>query len=351
METIDERRDVLVDPVVLDALARAAGPAGLDFDALGEGLIAHATQENSARSIKLPDYFNLLHRLANVSNDETLAMSDRPLMAGAFHYVLQQSSKLSNFEELLQHFAKSFNLLHGGNYNHVIRRADMVIYRIDVDGFPYPFDLSVCERATLLDCILILVHTLFEICVSSAVSQSLIEVRSTYPVSNADAPPYQLQFWPCRVAANKKVFELCYDLSSLNLPVTVHSADLPAENDIYRHIARFINRAGVSSERHLEIEDQIRPLILHQNVSETEVAEALNVSVRTLRRRLQTRGLTFAKIRDHALNGRAKQLLQQNLLVESIAEKLGYADARSFRRAFARWNGETPNDFQQRAPR
>ena len=198
METHAE--NIMVDPVVLPVLARAAASIGVDLETAIEGLTERFRDTEPTDSVSVVNYFKLLHRLANISHDETMAMSSRPLMAGAFHYVLEQACKLSTFEELLHHFARSFNMLHGGTYNHVLYRDDVIVYGIDVNGFPYPFKLSSREKATLLDCILILVHELFEFSVGAKLKSKLCLVRTDNPVRQSAEEFYQLNYWPCKVS-------------------------------------------------------------------------------------------------------------------------------------------------------
>lgn len=69
----------------------------------------------------------------------------------------------------------------------------------------------------------------------------------------------------------------------------------------------------------------------------------MNVSERTLRRRLVAQDASYRGLRDAARYERARDLLiNTELSIAEVAQALGYADARSFRRAFKRWSGELP---------
>ena len=79
-----------------------------------------------------------------------------------------------------------------------------------------------------------------------------------------------------------------------------------------------------------------------------EVASDLNVSARTLNRRLQTENASFRRLKSRALANWAKQYLRQtNHSVEAIAEELGYRDTANFRRAFRRSEGCSPIEYRQ----
>jgi len=82
--------------------------------------------------------------------------------------------------------------------------------------------------------------------------------------------------------------------------------------------------------------------------SQKELASMVNVSDRTLRRRLGRQETTYRTLRDSTLFERARDLLgNSDMTVAQVAELVGYSDARAFRRAFKRWSGVLPNDYRE----
>lgn len=82
--------------------------------------------------------------------------------------------------------------------------------------------------------------------------------------------------------------------------------------------------------------------------SMVEVAEQLGMSERTLRRRLQELGTDYQREIDAVRHHLALQLLENpEVTVEQMAAVLGYSEAVSFRRAFQRWTGKTPQLWRQ----
>jgi AraC-like DNA-binding protein len=80
------------------------------------------------------------------------------------------------------------------------------------------------------------------------------------------------------------------------------------------------------------------------------LARELQTSERSLRRALADSGATYRGLLDEARKNKAIELLTVTRLpVDSIGERLGFANARSFRRAFQRWTGQAPAAFRRRA--
>jgi AraC-like DNA-binding protein len=80
------------------------------------------------------------------------------------------------------------------------------------------------------------------------------------------------------------------------------------------------------------------------------VAKELQTSTRSLRRGLQQMGTSFQKLLDESVRLRAERALRErDAKVEHVATELGFADARSFRRAFKRWTGVSPAGFRRGA--
>lgn len=81
--------------------------------------------------------------------------------------------------------------------------------------------------------------------------------------------------------------------------------------------------------------------------SQQEAAAALNLSVRTLARRLEEEGSGYRALVDDVLCARACALFElPGSTVENVAETLGYSDAANFTRAFRRWSGDSPRAYR-----
>ena len=79
------------------------------------------------------------------------------------------------------------------------------------------------------------------------------------------------------------------------------------------------------------------------------VAARLNLSSRTLNRRLREEGVGFKTLLDEQRCQRACLLLMHSdYNLEQIAEQLGYSDPSNFRRAFKKWTGTTPTSYRKR---
>jgi AraC-like DNA-binding protein len=80
-------------------------------------------------------------------------------------------------------------------------------------------------------------------------------------------------------------------------------------------------------------------------MTETAMARVLNLSQRSLQRKLSERGTTFRQVVDETRKQLAEQYLKDSMLsVSEIAYLLGFAEVSSFSRAFRRWTGQAPRD-------
>jgi len=83
--------------------------------------------------------------------------------------------------------------------------------------------------------------------------------------------------------------------------------------------------------------------------SMAEVAADLGASIRTLRNQLTREGTSYREIIQHIHQSLAEELLAaDDMNVNQIAERLGYADTSSFVAAFKRWKGASPSAYRKR---
>ena len=75
----------------------------------------------------------------------------------------------------------------------------------------------------------------------------------------------------------------------------------------------------------------------------------MDISVRTLQRRLHRHGLTYSALVERVRHEEACRLLQEHgKSIAEIAVRLGYSDPSHFSRAFRRWEGVSPRAHQRR---
>ena len=78
-----------------------------------------------------------------------------------------------------------------------------------------------------------------------------------------------------------------------------------------------------------------------------DIAGDVNMSERTLRRKLREENTSFRSLVDQLRKEMAiKYLRDTNLTVEAISESLGFSDAANFRQAFRRWTKTAPHAFR-----
>ena len=106
-----------------------------------------------------------------------------------------------------------------------------------------------------------------------------------------------------------------------------------------------------------EVEQNVVSLALMKYMEKTDIrhislssaAKALNLSQRTLARRLNEEGVSFKSIFErYKLEQALKMFNGSKANVTTIAYTLGYSDTSSFSRAFRRWTGQSPMESAER---
>ena len=94
------------------------------------------------------------------------------------------------------------------------------------------------------------------------------------------------------------------------------------------------------------ISDAIASQLSQGHVSLGAIARRIGNSKRTVQRRLIQEGTTFRRLLDETRRRIALRSLRENEPSKCIADRVGFAEVRSFHRAFRRWTSSTPGDFR-----
>lgn len=96
------------------------------------------------------------------------------------------------------------------------------------------------------------------------------------------------------------------------------------------------------------LRELLRPYLAEGYPSEHFASELMSTSVRTLTRRLSTRGLTYGKLIDNLRFQVAKDLLHEpDMRMLDIAHSVGFRDQGNFTRMFRRIGGLAPKEFRK----
>jgi AraC-like DNA-binding protein len=139
--------------------------------------------------------------------------------------------------------------------------------------------------------------------------------------------------------------QLVFDASNLELPLTL--ADPVSRQLVYSELERSLEELGGDQD----LLARVRKLVGRAGGGFRlldEVASALHLSTRTLKRRLATQGATYSDLLEEQRRERAMMLLRSpTLSLDEVAEQLGYSDPSNFRRAFRRWTGLSPAAYRR----
>jgi AraC-like DNA-binding protein len=148
---------------------------------------------------------------------------------------------------------------------------------------------------------------------------------------------------PLRFGAEQN--RLIFDSDSIERQLETGNPELARQSDAIssRYLAR-IERFNIVAR----VREVLTQRLRDREPSQEEVAEILNVSARTLQRKLGDSGTTFKEILDETRHALALAYLSVPHSVSETTFLLGFSCTSSFTRAFRRWTGLSPSDWRAR---
>jgi len=271
-------------------------------------------------------------------DDEALGWFSRRLPWGSYGMLVRASLTAPTLGVALQRWCRHHGLL----------TDDIHLQLTSTDGVAH---LELQERRDL--------GVLQEFCVVSMLRNALgvacwltdsrIPLRQTTLrfASPPHATSYGLLFdGPAQFAAS--THSLQFDAGYLSLPVRRDEAALQ----------RMLQRALLLTVRpyrrdRLLVEKVRQTLAEHpqQGRNADDLAQFLNLSVRTLHRQLKEEGASLQQLKDSVRQAQAQDLLlRSHRAIKQIAAQVGFQSEKSFSRAFKAWTGQTPEECRRASP-
>jgi AraC-like DNA-binding protein len=139
---------------------------------------------------------------------------------------------------------------------------------------------------------------------------------------------------------------LVFDSSTMERPLDGGNPELARHNDaIALEYLSQIERDNLQ----WRVREVLTQSLAHGEPSQEDVSELLNMSARTLQRKLADCGITYKEILDETRRALALAYLSAaRHTVSDVTYLLGFSAGSSFTRAFRRWTGQSPSDWRAR---
>ena len=304
------------------------------------GVAEASLAERDAR-VPIGAYVALYNAVARHLDDECFGLFPTPMRAGSFEFLCRSVVGSRDLEEALRRAARFLRLVLPDLAVEIHRAAGSARVEIVEQGRPRHLPDDPC-RVFAFEWLLRLLHGLS--CWLVARSLPLDEVHFPFP-RPAHAADYALIYTE----------HSHFDAARLVAVMNPALLDLPVRRD-EAELAAFLEGApgkiSMLYRRDREVARSVREVLagaLAQAPSLEEIAARLNMSARTLHRRLHEEGTSFRAVRDALRREVALDRLQKTTRsVADIASELGYSEPSAFFRAFQGWTGGAPSTYRKR---
>ena len=266
-------------------------------------------------------------------DDEFMGHSARCVRPGSFAFACELALEGADVADGLARAARFYNLLGAGIETRITATREglevAVLFErpeLDPDHYFSEFWMIIWHRLA---------------CWLAGETISLLAAEFDYPRPDAYFEEFKYLF-PCRHRFGGTIRRIVMDAHALHAPVRRSEAELEAMIAAAPLDIMTIPASDASVAR------QVRQYLTRgPDLTLAELAHETGLSPHKLRRLLREEGTGLATIRENVRRDKAMRMLTNgNATVEAIAETLGYAEARSFTRAFRQWTGRSPSAWR-----
>ncbi|HZX30482.1 MAG TPA: AraC family transcriptional regulator [Rhodocyclaceae bacterium] len=295
---------------------------------------------DSATRIPLPRYAALYNLINRELDDEGFGLFSQPMRVGSFEFLCRSLVGAPHLAEALDRASRFLRVVLPDLAVSLRRTPEAAELHI-AETRPLAATAGDPARVFAFEWLLRLLHGLSCWLVGRGVA--LDSVTFPYP-RPAHADDYAL------------IYTEHYDFGGTELIARFHPnlLDLPIRRD-EADLAAFLEGAPgkltMLYRRDREMVLRVRDIVreaLPGNIEQEAVAARLNLSARTLHRRLADEGSSFRAIKDALRRDLAlSRLAKSDASIADIAAELGYADPSAFYRAFIGWTGINPRQYRE----
>ncbi len=250
----------------------------------------------------------------------------------AFHHVIQACDSIGEALQQIVRFSAVISTVIEIDFLQHKEEVELV-FRVR-EGYPSP-----CHEAMDAVAAITLNSTVANIGLSKE-DVTLIQLPRSLP----DNPELWLKRLDVPVSFGADFLRIGFKANAMNRPVLTASPEIADTNsELLQRYLEGLNQNFVSRAR-----QQLTDLLKVSEGTQEALASALNMSARSLQRRLQSENTSFRHLLDEIRQQQAmSEMKYSQKPITDIALELGFSDSGSFSRAFKRWTGLAPSQYRQ----
>ncbi|MGK8984271.1 AraC family transcriptional regulator ligand-binding domain-containing protein [Pseudomonas aeruginosa] len=288
--------------------------------------------------VSVVDYSRLLRLIIERLDDSFLGFLDRPVPPKAFAVFASQLVACDNAAQAITQLNRFYKLFSDQFYLEVLEQPEHSVIRLhfrQTQSFDYRF-----IQQSLLIVVLRLIHWL----IGKVIQPEA--VHFTFAKNHLHPHLHYLFGGPLHYASPYN--ELHFAHGVLQVPCATTQAQVEV-------MVRDSQRMMLINHRPAPFTHAVRKiLLLHSGrawLSAVEVAASLQLSPNLLWRKLKREQTSFQEIRDALKRDLSLSLLTNDqLTLDDIAARVGFAEASSFHKAFSKWTGFSPSTYRRSKP-
>jgi AraC-like DNA-binding protein len=319
--------------MVRTAVARGAEVSDLLRDA---GLTVDVLEDPDAR-LPAPTVLKLWNALRDRTGDPALQLvAPTALPFGAYRIIDYLVAASTTVGDGVRRFAQYFSLIADSLVLDISEGTDECSVELStIDGGPVP--------PVYVDYVFAALISRMRMRIRPALRVRRVDVRRPEPPITS---PYRDVF-DAPVHFGARTDRLCFSRAEWLSPTD--SGDEALATMLDEHARILSQRAPRATAGFM---GEVRRAIvstLSKGASVQQVARALNLSVRSLQRRLDENETTFRELAEDVRGQLAEgYLANPGVSISEVAVLLGFSEQSAFNRAFRRWTGESPGRWRRR---
>lgn len=297
-------------------------------------------QLEQERSRVLPKQLaSIVQSCWRIGGDEFLGFTAQKVKIGMFSLLAERLIHCKTLEEVFTQTAAFYNIT-GDQLQFTINKTGTQV-AITLNANFKPKSQHSSPNSLLNELLLLVCHRFSSWLVGQVIPLIKVEMQHAKPAHHEE---YRLMY-PCPCSYENNNCALLFNANHLNLPVVRGKRELV--NYLKQLPLQWFKKQSYYDNYSAKVMRLLESAALDNKSNLDSVAAKLNMTSRTLRRKLIAEGSGFQQLKDNVRRDKAISLFEQpNLSIAQISIAVGFTELATFSRAFKHWTGVSPSTYR-----